>query len=286
MLIEALIPSLRETIAGWRDEGARVAFVPTMGNLHEGHLSLVREARRRIGSEGRVVASIFVNPLQFGANEDLDAYPHTPEEDVAALEAEGVDLLFRPEEAELYPNGRESQSIVEAPAALTNILCGASRPGHFRGVTTVVAKLFNIVQPDLALFGEKDYQQLAVLRRMVADLNMPIEIIGVSTVREADGLAMSSRNGYLSEDERHIASGLQRSLRELAARIEAGERDYEELLEDGRAMLELVGFEVDYLELRRADDLGGVSVGDHHLILLAAAFLGRARLIDNLLITI
>ncbi len=283
MRIVQSIAELRALRAEWLRAGEKVAFVPTMGNLHAGHIQLVREAKRHAE---RVVVSIFVNPLQFGANEDLDAYPHTPEEDAAALEAEGVELLFRPEEAELYPNGRQAQTIVDAPAALTDTLCGASRPGHFRGVTTVVAKLFNIVQPELALFGEKDYQQLAVLRRMTADLNMPIELIGVPTVREADGLAMSSRNGYLTADERHIAPGLRRTLLELGARIDSGERDYAELLEDGRAMLELVGFEVDYLELRRADDLGEVEEGDTALILLAAAFLGRARLIDNLLITI
>lgn len=251
-----------------------------MGNLHRGHLALVARARELAE---RVVVSIFVNPLQFGQGEDLEAYPRTPEQDAAKLREAGVELLFLPDEREVYPRGREGVTYVEVPG-LSALLCGASRPGHFRGVATVVCKLFNIVQPDLACFGLKDYQQLAVLRRMVEDLNLPIEMVGVPTVREADGLAMSSRNGYLTPQERQVAPALYRTLQELGKRLEGGETDYAGLEQAGKTSLTQHGLQPDYLAIRRADDLGEPQGGEPGLVILAAAYLGRARLIDNLLI--
>ncbi|HEY0719804.1 MAG TPA: pantoate--beta-alanine ligase, partial [Gammaproteobacteria bacterium] len=215
------IAELRAIITGWRKSGQRIAFVPTMGNLHRGHTTLIDAAKQYAE---RVVASIFVNPLQFGRGEDFGSYPRTPEADGAALADHGTDLLFLPSEAEIYPKGRDDVTVVDVPG-ISETLCGESRPGHFRGVATVVAKLFNIVQPDVALFGLKDYQQVAVLRRMVRDLNFPIAIVGVPTVRDADGLALSSRNGYLTSDERQRAPLLYQTLRFVAERLKAGERD-------------------------------------------------------------
>lgn len=274
------IDSVREQVSAWQRAGERVAFVPTMGNLHRGHLRLVERARELAE---RVVVSIFVNPLQFGEGEDLEAYPRTPEEDAASLQQGGVDLLFLPAEREIYPDGRDGVTFVEVPG-LSSILCGASRPGHFRGVATVVCKLLNIVQPDVACFGQKDFQQLAVLRRMVRDLNLPLEIVGVPTVREADGLALSSRNGYLSAEERRLAPALYRTLQALAGRLHAGEQDYTLLEQQGLAQLEQAGLQADYLAIRRADDLQPPGAGERRLVILAAAYLGRARLIDNVLI--
>jgi len=276
------IPELRAQVAAWRRSGERIAFVPTMGNLHAGHLSLVARARE-LGE--RVVVSIFVNPLQFGEGEDLQAYPRTPQEDEAQLKAASVDLLFRPREGEVYPHGREGQTFVEVPG-LSDILCGASRPGHFRGVATVVAKLFNLVQPDVACFGEKDYQQLTVLRRMAADLNMPVALVGVPTMRESDGLAMSSRNGYLTAKERQIAPALQQILQWIAQRLQHGERAWQALEQEAAVRLEHAGLQPDYISIRRAEDLAVPGEGDRALVILAAAFLGRARLIDNLLINL
>ncbi|MGM0594931.1 MAG: pantoate--beta-alanine ligase [Pseudomonadota bacterium] len=272
------IKQVREQVARWRRAGERIAFVPTMGNLHSGHLRLVEVAREQAR---RVVVSIFVNPLQFGQGEDLEAYPRTPREDAEKLEAAGVDLLFRPGEAEIYPDGRDGVTYVEVPG-IADILCGASRPGHFRGVATVVCKLLNIVQPDLACFGRKDYQQLTVLRRMVRELNLPVELLGVATVREADGLAMSSRNGYLSEEERACAPLLYQTLQGLAARLEQGERDLAALEQAGREQLRQGGLRPDYLAIRRTDDLLVPRGGEATLVILVAAYLGRARLIDNL----
>jgi len=279
MITQRTIEGVRQQVRAWRHAGKRVAFVPTMGNLHAGHMSLVSRVRELAD---RVVVSIFVNPLQFGAGEDLNAYPRTPEEDASLLQGAGVDLLFLPEEAEIYPRGREGVTFVEVPG-ISELLCGASRPRHFRGVATVVCKLFNIVQPDLACFGEKDFQQLAVLRRMVAELDMPVEMIGVPTMREADGLAMSSRNGYLTADERQIAPVLYRTLQTLAQRLRSGESDYLLLQQEGVGELEKAGFRPDYLEIRRPDDLLAPGGGAPSLVILAAAWLGRARLIDNLL---
>lgn len=219
MNIVEQLNDLRNQVRAWRTAGERVGFVPTMGNLHEGHITLVREALQRVP---RVVVSIFVNPLQFGPTEDLAAYPRTPEQDQARLAEAGCHLLFAPSVATMYPNGQAVQTRVEVPG-LSDILCGASRPGHFIGVATVVCKLFNMVQPDLALFGEKDFQQLLVIRRMVADLAMPVEVSGVPIVREPDGLAMSSRNGYLSVGERAQAPSLYRTLTAAAQQLVAGQ---------------------------------------------------------------
>jgi pantoate--beta-alanine ligase len=271
------IPALRQRIAGWRRAGLHIAFVPTMGNLHEGHLTLVREARR---AADRTVVSIFVNPLQFGPSEDFSAYPRTMERDRGLLEGEGADLLFAPAVDSVYPRGQAEQTRVEVPG-LSDILCGAARPGHFAGVATVVCKLFNMVQPDLALFGEKDFQQLLVIRRMTEDLSIPVEIRGVATVRESDGLAMSSRNAYLGPDERALAPELFRSLRRAAERLRSG-RTLAEVERQGLAELAAAGFAPDYFSVRRGGDLGDPRAQDRDLVVLAAARLGRARLIDNL----
>ncbi|MDH5784880.1 MAG: pantoate--beta-alanine ligase [Chromatiales bacterium] len=282
MEIVTTIAELRAQRHQWLLAGERVAFVPTMGNLHAGHIKLVTEAKR---VAERVVVSIFVNPLQFGANEDLDAYPRTPEADQARLREAGADLLFLPQEAEVYPNGREGVTRVEVPG-LSDLLCGASRPGHFRGVATVVSKLFNMVQPDLALFGEKDYQQLTVLRRMTADLNIPVEIIGVATERESDGLAMSSRNGYLTPEERSVAPALYRTLLGVAEKLRNGENNFDSIEVAASAELVAAGLRPDYVAIRRAAELGSPDSGERQLVVLAAAHLGRARLIDNLLINL
>lgn len=280
MITRQTIADVRAQVQAWHRAGERVAFVPTMGNLHAGHLALVARARELAE---RVVVSIFVNPLQFGEGEDLEAYPRTPEEDRQQLQAAGADLLFMPSEQEIYPGGREGVTFVEVPG-ISGLLCGASRPGHFRGVATVVCKLFNIVQPDVACFGQKDFQQLAVLRRMVSELNMPLEVVGVPTIREVDGLAMSSRNGYLNAAERKIAPHLYQTLQALAERVQRGERDYPALEASGWQMLQQDGLQPDYLVLRRASDLLPPQGDEASLVLLAAAYLGRARLIDNLLI--
>ncbi|MBK7984699.1 MAG: pantoate--beta-alanine ligase [Candidatus Competibacteraceae bacterium] len=272
------IAELRDHVTTWRRAGERVAFVPTMGNLHRGHIHLVERARQQAP---RTVASIFVNPTQFGPNEDFTGYPRTLLEDSRQLEAVGLDLLFAPAVAEIYPRPLEDMTSITVPE-LSDILCGASRPTHFRGVATVVGKLFNMVQPDIALFGEKDWQQLRVIRRLVDDLNFPIEIVGVPTVREADGLAMSSRNGYLTPEERAIAPTLYATLTASAERLRAGERDYQRLSDEAKARLAAAGFRPDYFEIRRASDLQSPASGDENLRILAAAWLGRARLIDNL----
>lgn len=277
MIIVETVAGLRREIAALRTQQKRIAFVPTMGNLHAGHLRLVEEARRLAHA---VVVSIYVNPLQFGAGEDFAAYPRTPQEDEAALEAKAVDLLFMPGDREMYPRGLEAMTRVEVPG-LSDILCGAYRPGHFRGVTTVVNRLFNLVQPDVAVFGKKDYQQWLIIRRMVDDLGMPVEIVGVETVREPDGLAMSSRNHYLSGTERRIAPRLYATLGTARDRLVAGAAVAEV---EALAAAELVaaGFRPDYVSVRRAEDLAEPGPADRRLVLLAAAWLGRARLIDNL----
>jgi pantoate--beta-alanine ligase len=271
---------LRGQVRAWRAAGERVAFVPTMGNLHAGHLTLIAEARARAP---RVVASIFVNPMQFGPAEDLDAYPRTMERDRELLEAAGCDLLFAPGVATLYPRGSEAQTRVEVPG-LSDVLCGESRPGHFRGVATVVCKLFNLVQPDVALFGEKDFQQLLVIRRMVEDLAMPVEIVGVPTLREPDGLAMSSRNGYLSAAERALAPALRRVLTTAQRALLEG-APVASVERDAVAALREAGLAPDYVQVRTADDLRPAMESDRDLVVLAAAYLGRARLIDNLRIS-
>ncbi|KAA0010901.1 pantoate--beta-alanine ligase [Billgrantia pellis] len=274
------ISVLRDTLGECRRRGRRIGLVPTMGNLHEGHLSLVEAARRHADV---VVATVFVNPLQFGAGEDLDAYPRTLAEDQAKLEAAGCDLLFAPATRELYPRGLEQQTRVCVPE-VSEGLCGGSRPGHFDGVSTVVSILFHLVQPDVACFGEKDYQQLAVIRKLVADLHFPIEIVGVPIVRAADGLALSSRNGYLDDNERATAPELQRTLAALREALQAGE-PVEATLDAGLARLRQAGFVPDYLELRAAD-LGPVTASTREAVLLTAARLGTTRLIDNLTLTL
>lgn len=264
----------------WRKQcdGKRIAFVPTMGNLHEGHLTLVREAKAHADV---VAASIFVNPLQFAANEDLASYPSTPEADISALKAEGVDLLFMPGVDEMYPRGQDAQTFVEVPG-LSEVLCGASRPGHFRGVATVVCRLFNLLQPQVAVFGKKDYQQLLVIRLMTADLGLPIEIVGVDTVREADGLAMSSRNHYLDEVQRPQATELYRILTATGdCLLEKG--SYQPACEQaGLLQLAQAGFRPDYISVRRQSDLVVPQADDTALVVLAAGWLGKTRLIDNL----
>lgn len=271
------ISTLRERVAGWRRAGQRVAFVPTMGNLHAGHLALVAEARRLAE---RVVVSIFVNPLQFGPQEDFGAYPRTLARDQELLAGAGTDLLFAPSVEVVYPRGQAEQTRVEVPG-ISDILCGASRPGHFVGVATVVCKLFNMVQPDLAVFGEKDYQQLMVIRRMTLDLSLPVAIQGLATVREADGLAMSSRNGYLTAQERARAPALYLTLRRCAEWLRQG-LDIAAVEGLGREEIAAAGFGPDYVSVRRTANLGLPQAGDRELVVLAAARLGRARLIDNL----
>lgn len=271
-----IIHTIQE-LRDWRREAGSVAFVPTMGNLHEGHLALVREAAKRAD---KVVVSIFVNRLQFGQGEDFDRYPRTLEQDAAKLAGEGVAVLFAPSEQELYPNVAQQYNV--EPPNLQNELCGAFRPGHFRGVATVVAKLFNIVEPDYACFGKKDYQQLAILQGMAADLNFRVEIVPVDIGRAADGLALSSRNQYLSEAERKQAPQLYRELQAIARAVENGNRNYAELEQQAAANLKQAGWQVDYAEIRHAGNLQVAHVGDSELVVLAAARLGNTRLIDNI----
>ncbi|MBA8735225.1 pantoate--beta-alanine ligase [Chromobacterium violaceum] len=261
----------------WRKQAGKLAFVPTMGNLHEGHLKLVAAARERAE---KVVVSIFVNRLQFGQGEDFDVYPRTFDADCAKLAAAGVDALFFPSERELYPRVRQDFNV--EPPHIQNELCGAFRPGHFRGVATVVTKLFNIVQPDLACFGKKDYQQLHVIQAMIADLNSPIEIVPVDTGRAGDGLALSSRNGYLSAEERAEAPRLYRNLSMIRDGLMAGSQDYAALEQAARDDLAAAGWTVDYVEVRQADTLEIAHAGEKRLVVLAAARLGKTRLIDNI----
>jgi pantoate--beta-alanine ligase len=271
------IAHVRERVREWRAQGLRVAFVPTMGNLHAGHMSLIQAAR---AYGDRFVASIFVNPMQFGPNEDYAHYPRTPQADERMLEAAGCDLMFMPDVAEIYPNGPENAARVEVPV-LSSILDGEFRPGHFQGVATVVTKLFNIVAADAAIFGEKDFQQLTVIRRMVADLCLPVTIIGAATVRESDGLAMSSRNQYLTAAERDVAPAIYRQLLQARAQLLAGvgDRDVESA---GLAALTAAGFRPDYFAVRDAKDLQPAQAQCPERVVLVAARLGKARLIDNL----
>ncbi|WP_460095763.1 pantoate--beta-alanine ligase [Pseudomonas sp. S3_C01] len=272
------VRELRAAVARARGEGKRIAFVPTMGNLHSGHVALVTKAAQRADF---VVASIFVNPLQFGAGEDLDKYPRTLAADQEKLLQAGCHLLFAPSVEEMYPDGMAGQTRVSVPQ-LSEGLCGASRPGHFEGVATVVSKLFNMVQPDLAVFGQKDYQQLAVIRALVHDLNMPIQIIGEPTVRAEDGLALSSRNGFLSPDQRAVAPVVYRVLSQIAETIKQGRRDFPALIGEQLKQLEAAGLRPDYLEIRHAKTLRPALSEDRDLVILVAAFLGTTRLIDNL----
>ncbi|HEY3487276.1 MAG TPA: pantoate--beta-alanine ligase [Gammaproteobacteria bacterium] len=271
------IAGLRAAIRQWRQNGETIVFVPTMGNLHAGHIELVKRAKT-LGQ--KTVVSIFVNPLQFGPNEDFAAYPRTLEQDREKLRAAGVDLLFTPTAAAVYPQGLQAATRVEV-SALSDILCGAFRPGHFAGVATVVAKLFNLVQPDVAVFGKKDYQQWRLIEIMVRDLAFPVTIIGVETVREADGLAMSSRNQYLQAQERQLAPELYRCLSRIRVEIESGNRNFTSLESGAIRSLENMGFKPQYVEIRSAHDLSRPTA-DEALVVLAAAFIGKTRLIDNL----
>lgn len=278
MITVETVAALKEQITRLRQSGKRIAFVPTMGNLHAGHVRLMQEARRHAPV---VVASIYVNPLQFGQGEDFDSYPRTPAHDKVTLLSAGVDLLFKPAESEMYPRGKAAQTYVEVPN-LSNDLCGAFRPGHFRGVATVVNRLFNLLTPDVAIFGKKDYQQWLIVRLMAADLGLPVEVIGVDTVREPDGLAMSSRNNYLSPEEREIAPRLYEALQRLRERV-LGEGLHLAAAEENAVIdLQTDGFRPDYVYVRRQSDLQLPAVEDRKLVVLAAAWLGRTRLIDNL----
>lgn len=277
MLAVTTIAEVRAQVARWHEQKQRVVFVPTMGNLHAGHVSLI-EAARQHGD--RFVASIFVNPMQFGPNEDFAHYPRTPTQDATMLEGAGCDLMFMPDVGEIYPNGADQATRIEVPG-ISDILCGEFRPGHFEGVATVVAKLFHIVDPDVAIFGEKDFQQLTVIRRMVADLCLRVEIVGAPTVREADGLAMSSRNQYLDAGQRGLAPAIYRQLGQAVAALKAGERDFAKIEGAGRAALDGAGFRTDYFSVRDARTLAPARPDTRHFVVLTASRLGKARLIDN-----
>ena len=277
MLIIETLPLLRQQIRRLRMEGKRVALVPTMGNLHDGHMKLVDEAKARADV---VVVSIFVNPMQFDRPEDLARYPRTLQEDCEKLNKRKVDLVFAPSVKEIYPNGTETHTYVDVPG-LSTMLEGASRPGHFRGVSTIVSKLFNLVQPDIACFGEKDFQQLALIRKMVADMGFDIEIVGVPIMRAKDGLALSSRNGYLTAEQRKIAPGLYKVLSSIADKLQAGERDLDEIITIAGQELNEKGFRADDIQIRDADTLLEVSENSKRVVILVAAWLGDARLIDN-----
>ncbi len=272
------LDGLRAVVSSWKRAGRSIALVPTMGNLHDGHIALLNQARDRAE---RTVLSIFVNPIQFGRGEDYDKYPSTLAEDKNRLEQYGLDLLFMPDLRQLYPGGTDIDTRVSVPG-LSNILCGKSRPGHFSGVATVVAKLLINAQPDVALFGEKDYQQLLVIKKMVSDLCLPVEIAGIPIVREADGLAMSSRNAYLDGEERRRAPAIYKTLEEAAGQLRSGAKSLEEIEREAMDRLEQAGFKPEYVSIRRTEDLGTPGRNDTQLSILAAAWLGKARLIDNI----
>jgi pantoate--beta-alanine ligase len=272
------IADLRETVTRWRLARESIAFVPTMGNLHMGHASLMSAAHLH---GRRVISSIFVNPMQFGPSEDFSAYPRTPDDDSNLLGAYGVDALFHPTVDEMYPAGSVGSTVVDVPG-LTDILCGVVRPGHFQGVATVVVKLLCLVQPDVAIFGEKDFQQLTVIRRVVDDLNLPVKIVGAPTVRGEDGLALSSRNRYLSPGERAAAPAMYRALDRARRKLEAGDTDYAGMQAEGLEALAQAGFRPDYFEVRTADRLAVPTQDDVNIVVLAAGRIGKARLIDNI----
>lgn len=273
---------MQACLSDWRKSGERIALVPTMGNLHAGHLALIERAKQLVD---RVIVTIFVNPMQFDRKEDLDAYPQTLEQDSEQLKSQGVDLLFAPEASTTYPESLETSTQIKVPV-MTERLEGASRSGHFTGVATIVCKLFNMVQPEIAVFGEKDYQQLLVIRKMVADLNIPVLIESVSTVREKDGLAMSSRNGYLTQAERGIASQLYKTLQFMQTELLENNAKISEIEPNGVEMLRKSGFNLDYLEVCQSDSLQLARPEDTSLVILAAAWLGKARLIDNLCVNL
>lgn len=279
MKVVSELSVLRAQRSAW---SGKVGFVPTMGNLHEGHLALVSEAQKTCE---HIVVSIFVNPMQFGENEDYTTYPRTFEADAGKLKALGVDLLFMPEATTIYPQTPAQHTQVLVPG-VSDGLCGVSRPGHFTGVATIVCKLLNMVQPDLAVFGKKDYQQLAVIRKMVSDLALPVKIAGLDTIREADGLAMSSRNGYLSAEQRQQANFLYQLLSTVKAEIKDGEKDFVGLEASAYAKLRQAQFEADYFAVRKQHDLSEADENTQDFVLLVAAKLGDTRLIDNLEVTI
>jgi pantoate--beta-alanine ligase len=277
MQTKTKIKDLRAALSTDRQSGKRIAFVPTMGNLHSGHISLVERAKEVADI---VVVSIFVNPLQFGVNEDLASYPRTLDADKAKLVDAGTSYLFYPEVDEMYPQGMSLQTQVSVPG-ITELHCGASRPGHFTGVATVVSKLFNMVQPDIALFGQKDFQQLAVIRKMVDDMCIPIDIIGVPTARASDGLALSSRNGYLSKEQRAVAPQLYQCLQDCVKRITNGDHDFIAIEDMARKTLMENGFKPDYFTISDSSSLEAANLNSKELVILAAASLGNTRLIDN-----
>jgi len=282
VLIIETLPLLRQHIRRLRQEGKRIALVPTMGNLHDGHMKLVDAAK---ASADVVVASIFVNPMQFDRPDDLARYPRTLQDDCEKLNKRKVDLVFAPAAAEIYPHGIENQTYVDVPG-LSTMLEGASRPGHFRGVSTIVSKLFNLVQPDVACFGEKDFQQLALIRKMVADMGYDIEIIGVPIMRAKDGLALSSRNGYLSVEQRKIAPGLHKVMNSVAEKLAAGERNLDEVIAIAAQELNEKGFRADDIQIRDADTLFDLTETSKRAVILMAAWLGEARLIDNQIVAL
>lgn len=282
MKIFHTVSGLRDDLNKDRRQGLRIGFVPTMGNLHQGHLALIKQARE---TNDIVVCSIFVNALQFGLNEDWDKYPRTYQSDCDKLRDSGCDYLFHPDDIEMYPNGLDTQSRVICPT-MTDVLCGASRPGHFEGVTTVVSKLFNIVQPDEAVFGIKDYQQLAVIRRMAEDLCMPVQISAAPIHREPDGLAMSSRNSYIKEEERPRVTVLKQSLEWIAEQIRGGSKDFYQLEQSASQQLVDAGFNVDYMTISNSKTLDPAADDDVEITILGAMFTEKARLIDNLSIVL
>lgn len=282
MLIIETLPLLRQHIRRLRQEGKRIALVPTMGNLHDGHMKLVDEAKARADI---VVVSIFVNPMQFDRPDDLVRYPRTLQEDCEKLTKRKVDLVFAPAADQIYPQGTEGQTYVDVPG-LSTMLEGASRPGHFRGVSTIVSKLFNLVQPDIACFGEKDFQQLALIRKMVADMGYDIEIVGVPIIRAKDGLALSSRNGYLTAEQRKIAPGLYKVMSCIGKKLQAGERELEEIIAIAEQELTEKGFRADDIQIRDADTLLELTESSQRAVILVAAWLGQARLIDNQTVTL
>ena len=282
MLVVSNSESLRETLDDWRHNGEHIALVPTMGNLHDGHLSLITLAREQAE---RVVVSIFVNPTQFVDGEDFDQYPRTLERDKRLLKKLKADLVFVPDDETMYPFGIDNATSVTVPV-LTADFCGAFRPGHFDGVTSVVSRLFSIVQPDVAIFGQKDFQQQLVIRRMVEDLRLPIKIVAGPTVREPDGLALSSRNQYLSEDQRALAPTLHSILQGIGRNLEDGKRDYAELEQQALDALTDAGFDPEYIGIRRAENLDPPDRDHDEIVVLGAARLGTARLIDNILVNI
>ncbi|EBA9137291.1 pantoate--beta-alanine ligase [Salmonella enterica] len=282
MLIIETLPLLRQHIRRLRQEGKRVALVPTMGNLHDGHMKLVDEAKARADV---VIVSIFVNPMQFDRPDDLVRYPRTLQEDCEKLNKRKVDYVFAPAVEEIYPQGLEGQTFVDVPG-LSTMLEGASRPGHFRGVSTIVSKLFNLIQPDIACFGEKDFQQLALIRKMVADMSYDIEIVGVPIIRAKDGLALSSRNSYLTAEQRKIAPGLHNVMNSIAEKLIAGNRELQEIIAIAEQELNEKGFRADDIQIRDADTLQELTETSKRAVILAAAWLGQARLIDNQSVTL